>query len=54
MEPPPASLEAMVRRPGAPAARAGGSRRIWLAALLVSVGALAYYFWIRHPLNAFW
>jgi hypothetical protein len=53
MEPPPASLEAMVRRPGAPG-RAGGSQRIWLAALLVGIGALAYYFWIRHPLNAFW
>ena len=47
MEPPPASLEAMVRRPIAPAGRFGGSPWIWLTLLVVVVGLLAYYLGTR-------
>jgi hypothetical protein len=48
MEPPPASLEAMVRRPRAPAGSIERSPWIWLAALVIAVGALALYLWASH------
>jgi hypothetical protein len=44
MDPPPSSLEAMVRsRPGAPLS---GERRPawpWVVLLIIAIGALAYY-----------
>ena len=49
MEPPPASLEAMVRsRPGS--SMPGEERRnwVWVAALVAVVVALAYFAFVRH------
>jgi hypothetical protein len=44
MEPPPASLEAMVRsRPGSPPIVDRGASWVWIAALLLAIGAIAYY-----------
>ena len=46
MEPPPASLEAMVRsRPGAPLPPERQSSRIWVALIVIAIaiGAVAYY-----------
>jgi hypothetical protein len=44
MEPPPASLEAMVRsRPGAPLTAERRSSWIWIALIVIAIGALAYY-----------
>ena len=48
MEPPPRSLEAMVRRrPGSPLAPAKSSRWLWIALLMVTIGALFYYVGLR-------
>ena len=44
MEPPPASLEAMVRsQPGSPLSSKPQSSWIWIALIVLVVGALAYY-----------
>jgi hypothetical protein len=44
MEPPPASLEAMVRsRPGSPLAPEKQLSWIWIALILIAIGAIAYY-----------
>ncbi|HEY0467241.1 MAG TPA: hypothetical protein VGC79_23735 [Polyangiaceae bacterium] len=44
MEPPPASLEAMVRsRPGAPLTSERGPTWPWLVLLIIAIGAAAYY-----------
>ena len=44
MEPPPASLEAMVRsRPGSPLPPERHSAWIWIGAIVLVIGALAYY-----------
>ncbi len=49
MEPPPASLEAMVRsKPGAPLASERGMGLAWVAVLLVVIAAVAYYVGLRH------
>ena len=48
MEPPPASLEAMVRsRPGAPLPAERHSTWIWVALIVVAIGAIAYYLGLR-------
>jgi hypothetical protein len=44
MEPPPASLEAMVRsRPGSPLTPDRQPSWIWIALIVVAIGAIAYY-----------
>jgi hypothetical protein len=44
MEPPPASLEAMVRsRPGAPLPEERRSSWIWVALIALAIAAIAYY-----------
>jgi hypothetical protein len=44
MEPPPASLEAMVRsRPGAPLATDRRAFWPWVVLLIIAIGAVAYY-----------
>jgi len=49
MEPPPASLEAMVRsRPGSPLAKRS-SHWGWIALIVLAVGAIAYYLEIYRP-----
>jgi len=49
MEPPPASLEAMVRsRPGAPLP-ARSSSWGWIALIVIVVAAVAYYLEIYRP-----
>jgi hypothetical protein len=48
MEPPPPSLEALVRkRPGAPLAPAKGSQWVWIGLLIVTIGAAMYYLGLR-------
>lgn len=48
MEPPPPSLEALVRRrPGAPLTPERGSRWLWIALLMVTIGAGMYYVGLR-------
>ena len=48
MEPPPASLEALVRRsPGSPLAPSKNSRWLWVALLIVGIGAAMYYVGLR-------
>jgi len=48
MEPPPSSLEAMVRKhPGAPRPSAKRSPWLWLALLVVSIGVVMYYVGLR-------
>ncbi len=44
MEPPPSSLEAMVRRrPGAPSAPERSARWPWIALLMLTIGVIMYY-----------
>ena len=48
MEPPPASLEALVRRsPGSPLAPSKNSSWVWVALLIVGIGAAMYYVGLR-------
>jgi hypothetical protein len=49
MEPPPASLEAMVRsRPGSPPLAERGPTWVWIVALLIAIGVIAYYVGLSH------
>jgi hypothetical protein len=49
MEPPPPSLEALVRkRPGAPLSSPKSSHWLWIALLIVSIGVAMYYVGLRH------
>ena len=49
MEPPPASLEAMVRsRAGTPPTLEGGPSWVWVALLIVTIVAIAYYVGLKH------
>ncbi len=44
MEPPPASLEAMVRsRPGSPLAPERQSSWVWIGLIAIAIAAIAYY-----------
>jgi len=44
MEPPPASLEAMVRsRPGSPLSAERTSSWLWITLIVLVIAALAYY-----------
>jgi hypothetical protein len=44
MEPPPASLEAMVRsRPGSPLTPDRQPSWIWITLIVIAIGAIAYY-----------
>jgi hypothetical protein len=44
MEPPPASLEAMVRsRPGAPLPPERQSSWVWILLIVIAIAAAAYY-----------
>ncbi|HEY3255740.1 MAG TPA: hypothetical protein VGJ91_17395 [Polyangiaceae bacterium] len=48
MEPPPASLEAMVRsQPGAPLAPARQSSWVWVLLTVIAIAAIAYYLGLR-------
>ena len=48
MEPPPASLEALVRkRPAPPAAPERSSRWLWIGLLMVTLGVAMYYAGLR-------
>lgn len=48
MEPPPSSLEAMVRKqPGLPRPPAPSSHWLWLALLVVTIGIIMYYAALR-------
>jgi len=50
MEPPPPSLEAMVRsRSGSPPpALEQGPSWVWIALLMIAIGAIAYYLGLTH------
>ena len=49
MEPPPPSLEALVRRrPGAPLTPAKSSLWLWIALLIVTIGVAMYCVGLRH------
>jgi hypothetical protein len=48
MEPPPASLEALVRkRPASPATPERSSRWLWIGLLMVTLGLAMYYAGLR-------
>jgi len=49
IEPPPASLEAMVRsKPGAELAPQRGPTWLWTLLLILAIGAVAYYLGLEH------
>ncbi len=49
MEPPPASLEALVRsKPGSPLPRERDARWRWVVALAIVISAVAYYVGLHH------
>ncbi len=48
MEPPPASLEAMVRsRPGSPLTVERGQSWLWVVLLVIAFAVIAYYVGLR-------
>ena len=49
IEPPPASLEAMVRsKPGAELVPERGPNWVWTVLLIVAIGAIAYYLGLKN------
>jgi len=49
IEPPPASLEAMVRtKPREPSAPERGPNWLWTLLLIVAIGAIAYYLGLKN------
>ncbi|MEI9949600.1 MAG: hypothetical protein WDO74_11625 [Pseudomonadota bacterium] len=49
MEPPPASLEAMVRsRRGSPLSVERGQSWLWMVLLILAIAVIAYYVGLRH------